>query len=88
MADNMTKEERGKQMALVKNKNTKPEVELKHLFWNLGYHYRYAMLTRVSCQHSLKKRLHSVLNQKIRSASMKKFCIKSLMVMLKVIFMI
>ena len=42
VADNMTKEERGKQMALVKNKNTKPEVELKHLFWNLGYHYRYA----------------------------------------------
>ena len=36
VADNMTKEERGKQMALVKNKNTKPEVELKHLFWNLG----------------------------------------------------
>lgn len=42
VADNMTKEERGKQMALVKNKNTKPEVELKHLFWNLGYHYRHA----------------------------------------------
>lgn len=27
VADNMTKEERGKQMALVKNKNTKPEVD-------------------------------------------------------------
>ena len=42
MADNMTKEERGKQMSLVKNKNTKPELELKHLFWTLGYHYRYS----------------------------------------------
>ena len=42
MADNMTKEERGKQMPLVKNKNTKPELELKHLFWTLGYHYRYS----------------------------------------------
>ena len=41
MSDNMTREERSKQMALVKNKNTKPEVELKHLFWKLGYHYRY-----------------------------------------------
>lgn len=42
MSDNMTREERSKQMALVKNKNTKPEVELKHLFWKLGYHYRYS----------------------------------------------
>ena len=42
MSDNMTREERRKQMALVKNKNTKPEVELKHLFWKLGYHYRYS----------------------------------------------
>ena len=42
MSDKMTREERGKQMALVKNKNTKPEVELKHLFWKLGYHYRYS----------------------------------------------
>lgn len=42
MSDNMTREERGKQMSLVKNKNTKPEVELKHLFWKLGYHYRYS----------------------------------------------
>ena len=40
MSDNMTREERSKQMALVKN--TKPEVELKHLFWKLGYHYRYS----------------------------------------------
>lgn len=42
MADNMTREERGKQMALIHNKNTKPELELKHLFWHLGYHYRYS----------------------------------------------
>ena len=42
MSDKMTREERGKQMALVKNKNTKPEVELKHLFWKLGSHYRYS----------------------------------------------
>ena len=42
MSDKMTREERGKQMALVKTKNTKPEVELKHLFWKLGYHYRYS----------------------------------------------
>ena len=42
MSDNMTREERSKQMALVKNKHTKPEVELKHLFWKLGYHYRYS----------------------------------------------
>ena len=42
MSDNMTREERSKQMALVKNKNTNPEVELKHLFWKLGYHYRYS----------------------------------------------
>lgn len=42
ISDNMTKEERGKQMALVKNKHTKLEIELRHLFWKLGYHYRYA----------------------------------------------
>ena len=42
MSDNMTREERSKQMALVKNKNTKPEVELKHLFWKLVYNYLYS----------------------------------------------
>lgn len=42
MADPMTPQERSKQMSLVKGKNTKPEVELKHLFWKLGYHYRYS----------------------------------------------
>lgn len=42
MADPMTPEERSHQMSLVKNKNTKPEVELKHLFWKLGFHYRYS----------------------------------------------
>lgn len=42
MADPMTPQERSKQMSLVKGKNTKPEVELKRLFWDLGYHYRYS----------------------------------------------
>lgn len=42
MADSLTPQERSKQMARVKGKNTKPEVELKRLFWDLGYHYRYS----------------------------------------------
>jgi DNA mismatch endonuclease (patch repair protein) len=40
MGDPMTKAERSKQMSLVKAKNTKPEIEVKKIFWNLGYRYK------------------------------------------------
>ena len=40
MLDPMTREERGKQMALVRSKNTKPEVKVKKIFWSLGYRYK------------------------------------------------
>lgn len=45
MADPMTPTERSKQMSLVKAKNTKPEIEVKKIFWSLGYRYK---LTNVS----------------------------------------
>ena len=42
MADPMTPEGRSHQMSLVKSHDTKPETELKRLFWRLGFHYRYS----------------------------------------------
>ena len=36
----MTPIERSKQMSLVKAKNTKPEIEIKKIFWSLGYRYK------------------------------------------------
>ena len=36
----MTPAERSKQMSLVKAKNTKLEIEIKKIFWSLGYRYK------------------------------------------------
>ena len=41
----MAPAERSKQMSLVKAKNTKLEIEVKKIFWSLGYRYK---LTNVS----------------------------------------
>ncbi len=40
MADIKSKEERSKNMAAIKNKDTKPEVYLRKLLFNHGYRYR------------------------------------------------
>ncbi len=38
--DTLTSEQRSKRMALVKNKNTKPELRVRHLVHALGFRYR------------------------------------------------
>lgn len=38
--DNLTPAERSRQMSLVRSKNTKPEMLVRHLLYELGYRYR------------------------------------------------
>lgn len=38
--DNLTRKQRSKQMSLVRSKNTKPEIVVRHLVSHLGYRYR------------------------------------------------
>jgi DNA mismatch endonuclease (patch repair protein) len=38
--DNLTKEQRSAQMRLVRSANTKPEIAVRKLVYNLGYRYR------------------------------------------------
>jgi DNA mismatch endonuclease (patch repair protein) len=40
MVDTLDKAERSKRMALVKNKNTKPEMLVRSMVYGLGYRYR------------------------------------------------
>ncbi len=40
MTDTLTKAERSKRMALVRNKDTQPEIKVRRLIFNLGYRYR------------------------------------------------
>lgn len=40
MADNLTKEQRHKNMSHIKNKDTSIEVKLRKALWNKGYRYR------------------------------------------------
>lgn len=40
MADNLTSEQRRRNMSLVKNKNTKPELIVRSLLHRLGYRFR------------------------------------------------
>lgn len=40
MADNLTKEQRHKNMSRIKNKDTSIEVKLRKELWNKGYRYR------------------------------------------------
>ncbi len=38
--DNLTPEERSNQMSLIRSKDTKPELRVRHLVHSLGYRYR------------------------------------------------
>lgn len=40
MTDTLTKAERSKRMSLVRNKDTRPEIEVRRLIFKLGYRYR------------------------------------------------
>lgn len=40
MTDTLTKKERSERMSRVKSCDTKPELRLRRLVWNLGYRYR------------------------------------------------
>lgn len=40
MVDTLTSEERSRRMALVRSKNTKPEIIVRKLLWALGFRYR------------------------------------------------
>ena len=40
MVDTLSKHERSKRMSLVKGKNTKPELKVRKLIYNMGYRYR------------------------------------------------
>lgn len=40
MVDTLSKEERSRIMSCVRSKNTKPEILVRHLIWELGYRYR------------------------------------------------
>jgi DNA mismatch endonuclease (patch repair protein) len=62
MADTFTRAERSRIMALVKSKDTTPELVVRRLVHALGYRYRLHVRALAGCPDLVFPRLHKIIN--------------------------